>query len=137
MDRMEEMLDRHSTMMVDLEMRHHEAALRNDEAFARHNGAITRIDAMIERQVLANEIAHDEFKAGFKSLLSAQILMNGAMEKFADTSEKMGQSVEKLTQTVDKLGQRFATLEFKMEETTDKLNGLIHTVDGFIRRPNA
>jgi hypothetical protein len=130
MDRMEEMLDRHSTMMVDLEMRHHEAASRNDEAFARnseafarHNEAITRIDAMIERQVLANELAHDEFKAGFESLLRAQILMNGAMQRSADTADKLGKSI--------------ATLELKMAETTDKLNGLIDTVDGFIRRPNA
>lgn len=94
MDRMDAMLDRHAQMIVDQDMRHQHSMDRLD-----------RIDAMIERQVLANEVAHDEFKAGYKSLLSAQILMNGAMEKMA----------------------------VKMEETTDKLNGLIATVDGFIQ----
>jgi hypothetical protein len=81
------------------------------------NGAgksrLDRIEAMIERQERANEVAHELFQAEDKRLLTAQILMSGAMQKMAEG---------------------MTSLELKMEETTGKLNGLIDTVDGIIRR---
>ena len=67
---------------------------------------LDRIEEMIERQVLANEAAHQLFQEEDKRLLAAQILMNGAIQKMAEA----------------------------MEETTGKLNALIDTVDGIIRQ---
>jgi hypothetical protein len=95
LDRIEEILERHSTMMIS-------------------------IDASIERQVLANDAAHEFFKAEDQRLLTAQILMNGAMQKLVETTHKLVESM--------------STLELKMEETTAKLNALIDTVDGMIRK---
>jgi hypothetical protein len=66
---------------------------------------LDRIEELIEKQVLANEAAHERFEAEDKRLLTAQILMNDAMVKMAGA----------------------------MEETTGKLNALIDTVDGIIR----
>jgi hypothetical protein len=88
LDRIEEILERHSTIMIN-------------------------IDASIERQVLANEAAHEFFQAEDQRLLTAQILMNGTMQKLVES---------------------MATLELRMEETTAKLNALIDTVDGIIRK---
>ena len=91
---------------------------------------LDRIEAMFERaeklnaeraatadklnadRAAANEAAHDWFEAEHKRLLTAQILMNGAMQKMAEG---------------------MTSLEIKMEETTGKLNALIDTVDGIIR----
>jgi hypothetical protein len=102
LDRIEEILERHSTMMIS-------------------------IDASIERQVLANDAAHESFQAEDKRLLTAQILMNGAMQKLVETTDK-------LVETTHKLVESMSTLELKMEETTAKLNALIDTVDGMIRK---
>jgi hypothetical protein len=74
---------------------------------------LDRIEELIERQERANEVAHELFQAEDKRLLTAQILMNGAMQKMADG---------------------MTSLESKMEETTGKLNALIDTVDGMIRK---
>ena len=76
---------------------------------------LDRIEEMIERQMLANEAAHEQFAAENQRLLTAQILMNGAMQKMAEG---------------------MTSLEAKMEETTGKLNALIDTVDGIIRKPS-
>lgn len=120
LDRIEAMLDRHAVMIVDQEMRHHTAISRIEDLIEqgeeRHHAAVARIEDLMGRQVLANEEAHDEFRAGFKSLLGSQVVMNAAIQDMAAGMKK---------------------LEVKMEETTDKLNGLIATVDGFIRRPPA
>jgi hypothetical protein len=89
LDRIEAILDRQSTLIVSIE-------------------------ASIERQERANEVAHERFKEEDKRLLTAQILMNSAMEKMANG---------------------MISLELKMAETTEKLNALISTVDGIIRRP--
>jgi hypothetical protein len=75
---------------------------------------LDRIEELIERQELANLAAHELFQAEDKRLLTAQILMNGAMQKMAEA---------------------MTSLESKMEETTGKLNALIDTVDGIIRKP--
>src|SRR5579862_5499158 len=99
LDRMEEILERHSMMLVDTDQR--------------HQASIDRINASIERQVLANETAHDLFQAEDKRLVTAQILMNGAMQKMAEG---------------------MTSLALKMEKTTGKLNALIDTVDGIIRK---
>ncbi len=78
-------------------------------AIERHDEAIARIDDTIERQVLASEAAHERFREEDRSLLRAQVIMHDNMLR----------------------------LELKMEETTDKLNALITTVDGIIRKiPN-
>lgn len=82
------------------------------ETNGQSNSRLDRIETLIERAVLANEAAHDRFAAEDKRLLTAQILMNGAMQKMAEG---------------------MASLELKMEETTGKLNALIDTVDGIIR----
>ena len=74
---------------------------------------LDRIEEMIERQERANETAHELFQAEDKRLRTAQILMNGAMQKMAEA---------------------MTSLESKMKETTGKLNALIETVDGIIRR---
>lgn len=80
----------------------------HDEAIAEHRESIARIDEMIERQVLATEEAHQRFREEDKWLLRAQVVMHDSMQR----------------------------LETKMEETTDKLNALITTVDGLIgKRP--
>jgi len=77
---------------------------------------LDRIEALIERALLANEAAHERFAAEDKRLLTAQILMNAAMQKMADG---------------------MTSLESKMEETTGKLNALIDTVGGIIRNKTA
>ena len=73
---------------------------------------LDRIEEMIERQVLANEAAHERFEAEDKRLLTAQILMNDAMTKMLGTMEK---------------------LETRMLESTEKFDALIHVVDGIVR----
>jgi hypothetical protein len=83
---------------------------------------LDRIEAIIERQERANEAAHERFKEEDKRLLTAQILMNAALEKTENAVEKMVSGM--------------ITLELKMQETTEKLNALIHTVDGIIRKPD-
>jgi len=139
LDRIEAILERHSTMFVvtDAAMERHSAMIAGtdaamerhramivgiDEAMKRHSTLIVSIEAStdsinasIDRQIFANEAAHERFEAEDKRLLTAQILMNGAMQKMADG---------------------MVSLELKMEETTDKLNALIATVDGLIgKRP--
>jgi len=94
----EEKLNQHSRMRVGHEL-----------ASARHEEALTRLEAIVAKAELANEQAREEFKAEDKRLLTAQILMNGAMAKMATA----------------------------MEETTEKLNALIRTVDGVIRKPSS
>ena len=71
------------------------------------------IEDMIERQVMANHATRELFQAEDKRLLTAQILMNGAMKKMAET---------------------MTLLELRMEETTGKLNALIDSVGGIIRK---
>jgi hypothetical protein len=88
----------------------------------RQSALIVTIEASIERQERANEAAHERFEAEDKRLLTAQILMNAALEKTNIAVEKM----------VDGM----ITLELKMQETTEKLNALISTVDGIIRKPD-
>jgi len=78
---------------------------------------------MIERQMLANEAAHEQFIAENRRLLTAQILMNGAMQKMNGAMQRMAEGM--------------VSLESKMEETMGKLNALIDTVDGIIRRPSS
>lgn len=108
LDRIEGILERHATMIVN-----NEASIA--EVRASNEASIKRIYEAIERQERANEAAHERFEEDFKRLLTAQILMNGAMQKMADG---------------------MTSLELKMEETTEKLNALIKTVDGIIRKPN-
>ena len=67
---------------------------------------LDRIEEMIERQVLANEAAHEFFREEDKRLLTAQILMNGAMQKTV-------QSMEKMAGTVDKLAAGMASLQLE------------------------
>ena len=110
LDRIEEILERHSTIMVNI-----------DKTLERHSTLIVSIEASIERQERANEAAHQRFEEEDKRLLTAQILMNGAMQKMADAMQDMWKGMR--------------SLELKMEETTGKLNALIATVDGVIRRP--
>lgn len=93
------------------------------------------IEEMIVRQERANEAAHERFEAEDKRLLTAQILMNGAMQKMNEAVERTSAAVEKTNEKVDLLVDRMITLELKMEETNGKLDALIVTVDGFIRRP--
>jgi hypothetical protein len=102
LDRIERILERHSSMIE-----------RHDAMIERHDAMMVSIDASIERQVLANEAARERFESEDKRLLTAQILMNGAMQKMAEG---------------------MVSLESKMEETTGKLNALIDTVDGVIRK---
>jgi len=87
LDRIEKMLESHGRMKME-----HELAI----------GAINETIARAER---ANEAARERFEEEDKRLLTAQILMNGAMQKMA----------------------------LAMEETTGKLDALINTVDGIIR----
>jgi hypothetical protein len=110
LDRIEENLERHSTIMVTI-----------DKNLERHSALMVSIEASIDRQERANEAAHQRFEEEDKRLLTAQILMNGAMQKMLDSIQKMADGM--------------TTLELKMEETTAKLNALIETVDGIIRRP--
>ena len=88
---------------------------RIEEILERHSAALLRIDEMMERQAeCSNQVQKRErFEAEDKRLLTAQILMNGAMQKMAEG---------------------MTSLELKMEETTGKLNALIDTVDGIIRK---
>jgi chromosome segregation ATPase len=117
LDRIEENLERHSTIMVTI-----------DKNFERHSALMVNINASIERQERANEAAHQRFEEEDKRLLTAQILMNGAMQKMAYAMEKAHSASEETWKAIERL-------ELKMEETTGKLNALIETVDGIIRRP--
>jgi hypothetical protein len=80
---------------------------------------LDRIEEMMERQLIANEAEHDFFRAEGKRLLTAQILMNGAMQK--------------MVETVQIVIDGMASLESKIQETTGKLNALIDTFEGIIR----
>jgi len=88
---------------------------------------LDRIEEMIERHERANEryraeneAAHARFAEEDKRLLTSQILMNDAMQKMLGAVERMADGMK--------------SLELKMEETTGKLNALIDTVDGVIRK---
>jgi hypothetical protein len=125
LDRIEEILERHSTIMVNIDKnfeRHSAIQVNIDKILERHSTLIVSIEASIERQERANEAAHARFEEEDKRLLTAQILMNGAIQKMHEAIQKM---VDGMT-----------SLELKMEETTGKLNALIATVDGIIRRPS-
>jgi len=82
---------------------------------------LDRIEEMIERQILANEAAHERFEPEDQRLLTSQILMNEAMAKMAVAMEQAEAQMR--------------LLEVKMLETTEKLDALIRVVDGLIRRP--
>ena len=84
---------------------------RIEAILERQGTLIVSIEASIERQERANEAAHERFESEDKRLLTAQILMNGALEKMLNG---------------------IITLELKMQETTEKLNALIG-----IRKPDA
>jgi len=84
---------------------------RIEAILERQGTLVVSIEASIERQERANEAAHERFEAEDKRLLTAQILMNGALEKMLNG---------------------IITLELKMQETTEKLNALIG-----IRKPDA
>ena len=62
-----------------------------------HSTMIVSIEASIERQERANEVAHERFKEEDKRLLTAQILMNAALEKTNIAVEKMGDGRLKVT----------------------------------------
>jgi hypothetical protein len=77
--------------------------------------------------------------------LTSQILMNGALQKLVATVEKMGETMGEsfkkietamavVTAKQDRFAEGMISLELKMEETTGKLNALIDTVDGIIRK---
>ncbi len=91
LDRIEKLIERHGTMIIDIEQR--------------NANTIAAINEIVARTERANEAAHERFEVEDKRLLTAQILMNGAMQKMA----------------------------LAMEETTGKLDALIKTVDGIIR----
>ncbi len=101
LDRIEKMLEGHGRILVDRDL----AMAAHAEAMTAHDLAIRRIDEMLARAELRNEAARERFEEEDKRLLTAQILMNGAMQKMA----------------------------LAMEETTGKLDALINTVDGIIR----
>jgi hypothetical protein len=84
---------------------------RIEAILERQGTLVVSIEASIERQERANEAAHERFESEDKRLLTAQILMNGALEKMLNG---------------------IITLELKMQETTEKLNALIG-----IRKPDA
>jgi hypothetical protein len=101
------------------------------EPNGRGKSRLDRIEEMIERHERANEAAHQRFLAENeaahqrfeeedKRLLTSQILMNDAMQKMLGAVERMADGMK--------------SLELKMEETTGKLNALIDTVDGIIRK---
>ena len=91
LDRIEKLIERHGTMIIDIEQR--------------NANSIAAINEIVARTERANEAAHERFEAEDKRLLTAQILINSAMQKMA----------------------------LAMEETTGKLDALINTVDGIIR----
>jgi hypothetical protein len=113
-----ELLDRHSSMLVDLDIRHeaarqeyeariraaekrHEESVREREAWnAAHTAALDRIEALMNRQLLAAEKHHDEFATEHKELLAAQVVMNAQIDR---TSA----SLEKLITKLDGLSNRF------------------------------
>lgn len=66
---------------------------------------LDRIEKMIERQVIANEAAHESFRAEHKLLLTAQVLLQ----------------------------ESSAATDLKMRETTEKLDALIKIHDEWIR----
>jgi hypothetical protein len=77
---------------------------------------LDRIEEMIERHVMANEAAHDAFRAEHKLLLTAQVVFQ---------------------ENLNKLENNLNRLDLKMLETTEKLDALIQTVDEWIRRQPA
>lgn len=118
LDRIERMLEGHSSIMA----RHDSMMISIDASIISINASIISMNASIDRQVLANEAARERFEAEDKRLLTAQILMNGAMQKMAEGMVLFQSGM--------------VSLELKMEETTGKLNALIETVDGIIgKRP--
>jgi hypothetical protein len=56
---------------------------------------LDRIEEMIERSEGANEAAHERFEEEEKRLFTAQILMNGALQKLAGITELTGSSVSR------------------------------------------
>ena len=77
---------------------------------------LDRIEELIERHIVANEAAHDSFRAEHKLLLTAQVVFQDNMNRLEDNMNK---------------------LDLKMLETTEKLDALIQTVDQWIRRQPA
>ncbi|MGD1071349.1 MAG: hypothetical protein ABSB15_14505 [Bryobacteraceae bacterium] len=102
---------------------------------------LDRIEEIIERQERANEAAHLRFEAEDQRLLTAQVLMNGALQKMLLAVEKMSEGTERMRESIaaseskqSRFDENMVILEMKMQETTEKLNALIETVDGMIRK---
>jgi septal ring factor EnvC (AmiA/AmiB activator) len=102
--------ERHEFLRQSIESHDRQIGELTDK-FDRLEGLIESAEQLNAARSAANGAAHDWFEAEHKRLLTAQILMSGAMQKMADG---------------------MISLELKMAETTDKLNALIVTVDGVI-----
>jgi hypothetical protein len=109
---------------------------------------LDRIEEMLElaekvneERARANEAAHLRFAEEDQRLLTAQILMNGALQKMLLAVERTSESMERMSERAaaseskqSRFDENMITLELKMQETTEKLNALIETVDGMIQK---
>jgi hypothetical protein len=109
---------------------------------------LDRIEEMLQlaekvnaQRALENEAAHLRFEAENERLLTAQILMNGSLQKMTIAVDKVTIAVDKVSESVaahetktSRFDEILVILELKMQETTEKLNALIETVDGMIRK---
>ena len=95
---------------------------------------LDRIEELIERQERANQAAHEQFQAEDKRLLTAQILMNGAMQEMNGAMQKMADGMISLESKMEETTGKLNALTELTGETTGKLNALIDTVDGMIRK---
>jgi|HubBroStandDraft_4_1064222.scaffolds.fasta_scaffold1316082_1 hypothetical protein len=91
-----------------------------------HNGT-DRLDR-IERAIELLIEDHMQFRDQHKSLLKSQVLLT-------DSLGSLVLRVDTLALRVDTIAKHLGTLTVKVEEVTDKLNGLIGYVEGQHKPP--
>ncbi|MDQ6664280.1 MAG: hypothetical protein M3Z23_07785 [Acidobacteriota bacterium] len=80
------------------------------ETNGRENTRLDRIEEMIARQVLANEEAHDDFRADLKELLRIQVLMSDDLSKTQAAIKEHSAQIASLTASQKHTGERVEAL---------------------------
>ncbi|MDQ6705538.1 MAG: hypothetical protein M3Z85_06200 [Acidobacteriota bacterium] len=104
------------------------------ETNGRENTRLDRIEEMIARQVLANEEAHDDFRADLKDLLRVQVLMSDDLSKMQAIVHEHSAEIASLAASQKHTGERVESLVSAIGEwigrSEEKSSGLRRSVGG-------
>ena len=103
----------------------------SDQANGDQRGRLDRVEEILA--VLANE--HIQFQQEHRQLLTAQVLLNDAMQKLAEAQAESEQKLAQLAEAQDLSDRKLAQLAEAQQHTDERMAALIVTVDDLIRRP--